>query len=114
MSFPARTVWGEAVMIVEKVTRANQSTILVAEDGRQFEAAAGDSLNLVEVALERIEGLVEEAIETAEEVIDAAGDAAEGLIEKAEDALEGVQDFLGTNDQSPEPPAADGEATEAS
>jgi len=37
LSFPARTEDGEAVMVVEKQNRANQSTIALAEDGRIFE-----------------------------------------------------------------------------
>ena len=101
MAFPARTASGETVTIVEKVTRANESTVLIAEDGRTFEALAGDSLNLVEVVLDKIEGVVEEAVEIAEEVIDVA----EQVGDAAGDALDSLQDALGGDDGKDDPEA---------
>lgn len=112
VSFPARTVDGESVMIEEKITRANQSTILVAEDGRTFEAAAGDSMNLVEIVLDRIEGVVEEAVEKVEETVgdavegvkDAVGDAVESVGDAAGEVLDSIQDALGGgNEEEPVP-----------
>lgn len=113
--FPVN-VNGERVMIVEKITRANQSTLFVSEDGRQFEAQAGDALNLVEVFIDKIEGVVEEAIDDAKDVVE---DAVEKIGDIAGDALDAVQDILpggGGSDEDPEEPVpglkpdADGEA----
>ena len=52
LSFPAKTVDGEAVMVVEKQTRANQSTVMLADDGRIFEVVGTKLSELADDAKE--------------------------------------------------------------
>src|SRR5678816_24624 len=60
IAFPAQTVDGEKVIIEEKITRANQSTLLVSEDGRVFEADQQYSQKLRELGEDAKAALMDE------------------------------------------------------
>jgi len=66
LSFPARTEDGEAVMVVEKQNRANQSTIALAEDGRIFEVVGTKLRELADDAKAEAEKLFRREQEIAE------------------------------------------------
>ena len=100
--FPARTVSGEVVQIVEKVLGDDGVVRMLSEDGRKFVADVADSLNLHEV-FDAAQGVVQDAGDSIEETLgeaaadakEVAEDAAQAVNEAAQDAVEQIGDIAG-------------------
>ena len=103
-------------MIEEKISRTNESTLLVSEDGRLFEADAAYSQKLREIVDEAKAALMEEVEEVREavqgrlpelladakdilaEAVEVAEDAVEDAVDSALDRVDEAQEALGAED----------------
>lgn len=98
MSFPATTTDGEAVMVVEKQTRANQSTVALAEDGRIFEVVGTKLSELADEAKNEASKLFRTEYEIAEshapviraEVAEASGEIRASLGEAKSEIVDSL------------------------
>lgn len=121
VGFPAQTVEGETVEIVEK-GQFHGHELFRAADGRSFIAATGESLLLTQLPEEKAAmdavgavdlSALDTVIEEAADVVDAAGDVASkagelidevgDVVDEAGDVVDAVQDVF----DGPEAPAED-------
>ena len=112
MSFPVETVDGETVLIETKITDANGSVTLIAEDGRAFEpsmdallvqlkevgAAAGKLADKASEALGEVAEAAKEVADEVGDVIEAGGDVIEAVLDDPVEAVKDVIDFLDGED----------------